>query len=211
MMRSTSSYRLRTPGYHLHGRRQQNRSSSFRRATFTLRNPVPTGVVMGPLMATPFSRIELRTWSGRGVPYSSMTSAPACWTSQSKATPVPSRTRRVASDSSGPTPSPGMNVTRCPIAVAPSAVEPASYRPARGRPRSGGGSLGGSAPAGGDRVEVTVSEKGLADVVAAETALSDIDGKLGKLFYVGFDIHELARYSTFEETCFLLHNQLLPD
>ena len=56
-----------------------------------------------------------------------------------------------------------------------------------------------------------MSEKGLADVVAAETALSDIDGKLGKLWYVGYDIHDLARYSTFEETVFLLHNQRLPN
>jgi citrate synthase len=55
-----------------------------------------------------------------------------------------------------------------------------------------------------------VSEKGLADVVAAETALSDIDGKLGRLWYVGYDIHDLARYSTFEETVFLLHNRKLP-
>jgi citrate synthase len=55
-----------------------------------------------------------------------------------------------------------------------------------------------------------VSEKGLADVIAAETALSDIDGKLGKLSYVGYDIHDLARYSTFEETVYLLHNQRLP-
>ena len=43
-----------------------------------------------------------------------------------------------------------------------------------------------------------MSEKGLADVVAAETKLSDIDGKLGKLWYVGYDIHDLARYSTFD-------------
>jgi citrate synthase len=56
-----------------------------------------------------------------------------------------------------------------------------------------------------------VTEKGLADVVAAQTALSDIDGKLGKLWYVGYDIHDLARYSTFEETVFLLHNLRLPD
>jgi citrate synthase len=55
-----------------------------------------------------------------------------------------------------------------------------------------------------------VTEKGLADVVAAETAVSDIDGKLGKLWYVGYDIHELATYSTFEETVFLLHQKRLP-
>ena len=82
----------------------------MRRATLTLRNPVPIGVVSGPLIATPLLRMESSTWSGRGVPYLSMTSAPASWTSQSNCTPVASRTRRVASDSSGPTPSPGMNV-----------------------------------------------------------------------------------------------------
>jgi citrate synthase len=55
-----------------------------------------------------------------------------------------------------------------------------------------------------------MGEKGLADVVAAETAVSDIDGKLGKLWYVGYDIHDLATYSTFEETVFLLHQKRLP-
>jgi citrate synthase len=55
-----------------------------------------------------------------------------------------------------------------------------------------------------------VTEKGLADVVAAETAVSDIDGKLGKLWYVGYDINDLATYSTFEETVFLLHQKRLP-
>jgi citrate synthase len=60
-------------------------------------------------------------------------------------------------------------------------------------------------------VKAAVSEKGLADIVAAETAISDIDGRLGKLWYVGFDIDDLARLSTFEETVFLLHNQRLPD
>ena len=34
--------------------------------------------------------------------------------------------------------------------------------------------------------------RGLADVVAAATALSDIDGRAGLLFYRGYDIHELA-------------------
>jgi citrate synthase len=55
-----------------------------------------------------------------------------------------------------------------------------------------------------------VTEKGLADVVAAQTVLSDIDGQLGRLWYVGFDIDDLARYSTFEETVFLLHKHRLP-
>ena len=34
--------------------------------------------------------------------------------------------------------------------------------------------------------------RGLADVVAASTALSDIDGRAGLLFYRGYDIHDLA-------------------
>ncbi len=46
--------------------------------------------------------------------------------------------------------------------------------------------------------------KGLADVVAASTALSDIDGQAGRLFYRGYDINELAAAATFEETAYLL-------
>ena len=34
--------------------------------------------------------------------------------------------------------------------------------------------------------------KGLADVVAASTAISDIDGNAGRLSYRGYDIHDLA-------------------
>ena len=52
--------------------------------------------------------------------------------------------------------------------------------------------------------------KGLEDIIAAETSISDIDGKLGRLFYVGYDIHELAGSSTFEEIVYLLHNIELP-
>jgi citrate synthase len=55
------------------------------------------------------------------------------------------------------------------------------------------------------------SGKGLEDIIAAETAVSDIDGKLGRLFYVGYDIHELAETSTFEEIVYLLHNLELPN
>ncbi|MFF3664210.1 citrate/2-methylcitrate synthase [Microtetraspora malaysiensis] len=52
--------------------------------------------------------------------------------------------------------------------------------------------------------------KGLADVVAASTALSDIDGKAGRLFYRGYDIHDLAGRTTFEETAHLLQHGSLP-
>jgi 2-methylcitrate synthase len=55
-----------------------------------------------------------------------------------------------------------------------------------------------------------VTEKGLADVVAAQTKISDIDGKLGKLWYAGYSIDELAEQSTFEEVLFLLHHIRLP-
>src|SRR5918999_3284907 len=55
------------------------------------------------------------------------------------------------------------------------------------------------------------SGKGLEGVVAAETALSDIDGKQGILWYVGYDIHDLADNATFEEIIYLLHNLELPN
>ena len=55
-----------------------------------------------------------------------------------------------------------------------------------------------------------MTEKGLADVVAAQTAISDIDGKLGKLWYAGYSIDDLAENSTFEEVLFLVHNGRLP-
>jgi len=53
--------------------------------------------------------------------------------------------------------------------------------------------------------------KGLADVVAASTALSDIDGQAGRLFYRGYDIHQLARAATFEEIAYLLQRGSPPD
>jgi citrate synthase len=53
-------------------------------------------------------------------------------------------------------------------------------------------------------------EKGLEEVVAAETRISDIDGKLGKLWYVGYSIDDLAESSTFEEVVYLLHQGRLP-
>jgi len=52
--------------------------------------------------------------------------------------------------------------------------------------------------------------KGLADVVAASTALSDIDGRAGKLFYRGYDIHDLAGRISFEECVHLLLRGSLP-
>ena len=52
--------------------------------------------------------------------------------------------------------------------------------------------------------------KGLEGVVAAETALCDLDGANGRLAYRGYDIDELARQATFEEVAHLLWHGELP-
>ncbi len=52
--------------------------------------------------------------------------------------------------------------------------------------------------------------RGLADVVAASTAVSDIDGQAGRLYYRGFDIHQLAGAATFEEIAYLLQRGAVP-
>ena len=52
--------------------------------------------------------------------------------------------------------------------------------------------------------------QGLEDVVAADSGICTVDGEQGVLSYRGFDIHELARKSTFEEVCFLLWDGRLP-
>lgn len=54
-------------------------------------------------------------------------------------------------------------------------------------------------------------EKGLREIVAADTRISDIDGTAGRLWYVGYTIEDLAEHATFEEVVFLLHNLRLPD
>ncbi len=52
--------------------------------------------------------------------------------------------------------------------------------------------------------------RGLEGVIAAESALTYIDGQKGILAYVGIPIEELAEHSTFEETAFLLLHRRLP-
>ncbi len=52
--------------------------------------------------------------------------------------------------------------------------------------------------------------RGLADVVAAATALSDIDGRAGRLSYRGYDINDLAGRASFEEIAFLLQRGHAP-
>ncbi|HEV2764108.1 MAG TPA: citrate synthase [Pyrinomonadaceae bacterium] len=51
---------------------------------------------------------------------------------------------------------------------------------------------------------------GLEDVVAADSAIGDVDGVNGVLIYQGYNIHDLARHSTFEEVVFLLWHGRLP-
>lgn len=53
--------------------------------------------------------------------------------------------------------------------------------------------------------------RGLADVVAASTALSDIDGRAGRLSYRGYDINDLAGQASFEEIAYLLQRGAAPD
>src|SRR5690606_30656327 len=55
------------------------------------------------------------------------------------------------------------------------------------------------------------SPRGLADVVAASTSISDIDGREGRLFYRGYDIHDLAGRTSFEECVHLLQRGALPN
>lgn len=54
------------------------------------------------------------------------------------------------------------------------------------------------------------SPRGLADVVAASTSISDIDGREGRLFYRGYDIHDIAERISFEECVHLLQRGSLP-
>ena len=57
----------------------------------------------------------------------------------------------------------------------------------------------------------SVSSKGLKGVIAADSAISFIDGEEGRLLYRGYNIHELAEQSTFEEVAYLLLKGELPD
>jgi citrate synthase len=52
--------------------------------------------------------------------------------------------------------------------------------------------------------------KGLEGVVAGESVICRIDGLNGRLYYLGYPIEELARYSNFEEVTYLLLYGELP-
>lgn len=53
--------------------------------------------------------------------------------------------------------------------------------------------------------------RGLEGIVAFSTTKSFIDGQKGELIYSGFNIDTLAENATFEEVCFLLWNDRLPN
>ena len=59
-------------------------------------------------------------------------------------------------------------------------------------------------------VHSTAGTRGLEDVVASPSSICFIDGDKGVLAYRGYDIHDLAERSTFEETAFLLWFGKLP-
>ncbi|HEX8473899.1 MAG TPA: citrate synthase [Pyrinomonadaceae bacterium] len=54
------------------------------------------------------------------------------------------------------------------------------------------------------------SSAGLEGVTAATSSIGDVDGINGVLIYQGYDIHDLAEHSTFEEVIYLLWHGRLP-
>jgi citrate synthase len=59
-------------------------------------------------------------------------------------------------------------------------------------------------------IPATTASAGLRDVVAAPSSICFIDGEQGILVYRGYNIHDLATHSTFEEVVYLLWNGRLP-
>jgi citrate synthase len=54
------------------------------------------------------------------------------------------------------------------------------------------------------------AKAGLEDIVATSSRICYLDGDRGVLAYCGYDIHDLARRASFEETCYLLWHARLP-
>jgi citrate synthase len=52
---------------------------------------------------------------------------------------------------------------------------------------------------------------GLRGVAVGTSSISDVIGEKGELIYQGYNIHDLAEHSTFEEVIFLLWNKRLPN
>ena len=98
-----STFSNRPPGtIVLAGRTLAYSSNSFRSPTLTERNPVPTGVVSGPLSASRVRRMLSTVASGSGVPVASTAAMPASSSSQSNRRPVASSTFTVCGGDLGP-------------------------------------------------------------------------------------------------------------
>jgi citrate synthase len=67
-----------------------------------------------------------------------------------------------------------------------------------------------NASSGGTSAAAGAAAAGLRGVVAASSSIGDVNGEQGILIYQGYDIHDLAEHSTFEEVVFLLWNGRLP-
>lgn len=61
-----------------------------------------------------------------------------------------------------------------------------------------------------EKTASTAVAAGLRGVVAAQSSIGDVDGERGILIYQGYNIHDLAEHSTFEEVVFLLWHGRLP-
>ena len=61
-----------------------------------------------------------------------------------------------------------------------------------------------------DPPTTSASSTGLRGVVVGSSTVSDVVGDKGQLIYQGYDIHDLAEHSTFEEVAFLLWHKRLP-
>src|SRR5215510_14966283 len=62
-----------------------------------------------------------------------------------------------------------------------------------------------------DTPTATAAATGLRGVVVGSSTVSDVVGDKGELIYQGYNIHDLAKHSTFEEVAFLLWNKRLPN
>ncbi len=56
-----------------------------------------------------------------------------------------------------------------------------------------------------------VIARGLEGIIANESKLSDVQGKEGKLYYLGYEIDDLVENTSFEEVLYLLHCGKLPN
>ncbi len=67
-------------------------------------------------------------------------------------------------------------------------------------------------PSGNEAAQAAppIKARGLEGVVALDSEISFIDGKQGELIYRGYDIHDLAEHTSFEEVAYLLWNGALP-